>query len=467
MLKVLLIDDDTVFCDLLSHVSRDLGVHCDCTQSDILGQTLLHNQPYDILFVDATKLGLTSQEAVSRINAAPSCPAVVLVAFAGSGVDAATAIELGAWDFLEKPVAIPYLRELMQRIVAYSRNKRGKRRDGLNINRDRIIGQSPKLLACLASVGQAAHSGCCVFIHGETGTGKERIAHAIHDNSDRAGKPFVVVDCTNIPETLAESLLFGHVKGSFTGADSPRDGFFRQAEGGSIFLDEVGDLSLDVQKSLLRVLQEHSFRPLGARKEVRGDFRVVSASNRNLESLVREGRFRSDLYYRLCAMQIILPPLRERTGDVALLAAHYAAKIRAEYGQEPTELSPDCLRVLDAYSWPGNIRELINVLYFAVTESDGEARIYPHHLPVNIRVAAARAVPPGNDSPAFSASSEDWGGLPSLRVFREKYLEKAERDYLELLRAHSKSSVPAACALADITRARLYQLLKKYNFTFK
>lgn len=467
MPKLLLIDDDTVFCDLLTHVCKDMGVHCDCTGSEILAQTMIRDSGHGILFLDVHKAGPGGLQAVQQLKAGPSDPDVVLVAFPGSGVDAATAIELGAWDYLEKPVSIKYLRELLQRIVTHRHSKRQRRSLGAGISQGRIIGKSRKLMSCLAMVGQASHSSCSVFLHGETGTGKERFARAIHDASDRAGAEFVIVDCTNLPETLVESLLFGHVKGSFTGADTTREGLFKQAHGGTIFFDEVGDLSLDVQKSLLRVLQERRFRAIGAKKEESSDFRVVSASNCNLESLVREGRFRSDLYYRLCTMQVTLPPLRERTGDLPLLIDHYLPSICKDYGQELRPISPDSLKILEGYAWPGNIRELINALYIAVNESIGEAMIYPHHLPLNVRVGSARNRNNNGHSDSTDAQKPLQGELPSLRVFREKYLDQAEQDYLRLLREHSQGSISKACETADITRARLYQLFKKHDFSLK
>jgi DNA-binding NtrC family response regulator len=254
-----------------------------------------------------------------------------------------------------------------------------------DIKRDAILGTSPCLERCLDHIANAAQGNVNILILGETGTGKELFANAIHENSTRAQNNFIVIDCTNIPKTLAESLLFGHERGSFTGTAESRDGLFRQADGGTIFLDEIGDPDIEVQKSLLRVLQERRFRPLSSRKEIASNFRLIAATNRNLEAMVKRGEFRKDLYHRLSTSVIQLPPLRERKEDILPIASYHVRQICCELGCEEKEISYELHHALTLYDWPGNVRELINVLHATVQNGAGECRLYPQHLPVDIR----------------------------------------------------------------------------------
>ena len=307
------------------------------------------------------------------------------------------------------------------------------------------------------------------MITGETGTGKELFAHAIHTNSARAHQPFVVVDCTNLPDQLMASILFGHAKGAFTGADSDRQGLIEQADGGTLFLDEIGELSLDLQKSLLRVLQERTFRPVGKVREQKSDFRLIAATNRNLEAMVQQGQFRQDLYFRLSAFTIHLPPLREREADIEKLAVSFVLAICRHHHFSIKGILPETLEILKAYPWPGNIRDLRNVLEKAILSDPSNPAIYPVHLPPEIRLHHIRSMvesrhephnhfqPPPPHSPR--------GTILPYKEYRRQQLDFIEKHYLQSLLQEAEGDISTACAMAQFSRSHLYNLLKLHSLS--
>nr|GBO96509.1 sigma-54 dependent DNA-binding response regulator [Nitratidesulfovibrio sp. HK-II] len=360
-------------------------------------------RPCDVVLLDVDAPGSEGLVCLPELAAMRGQPEVLALTAERAGTRAEDAIRAGAWDVLLHPFTEIALRQVLERCL-YHHTAKVALIGQANIKRGDIIGTSLQLERCLHSLGVAARTDTNVLILGETGTGKELFARAVHENSERAGRGFIVVDCTNLPSTLAESILFGHERGSFTGADSARDGLFKQADGGTIFLDEIGDLDLSVQKSLLRVLQERTFRPISARNEVRSDFRLVAATNCDIEDMVRRGAFRKDLYHRLKTRIIHLPALRERRDDIEPLARHYVDRICRQHRLAAKQMSPDFVDALQIYHWPGNVRDLINALHYAVQAAFAEQRLYPQHLPVEIRghVMRARRDP----SPAREAEEE-------------------------------------------------------------
>jgi two-component system NtrC family response regulator len=317
--------------------------------------------------------------------------------------------------------------------------------------------------ACLYILGQAAGSDASVLITGETGTGKELLARAIHENSPRAGKNFVVVDCAALPETLVESILFGYEKGAFTGADKDTEGLVSLSRNGTLFLDEIGELPLGIQKAFLRVLQERRFRPVGSKKEVESDFRVVASTNRNLDEMVDQKRFRQDLLFRLRTLTIELPPLRERKKDIRDLVLYHHARLSERYGIGSKQFSPEFLDALAAYHWPGNVRELVNALERSLAVARQEPTLFPKHLPTHIRIHLARAG--ATKERAEIRETEDTAQLTTLRVFREKVLQEAERQYLEDLMNLTGGNIKEACRISCLSRPRLYALVKKYKIS--
>lgn len=326
-----------------------------------------------------------------------------------------------------------------------------------------VVGASKALSECLKLLQEAAVTDASVLLCGETGTGKELFAREIHKNSSRAGGNFVVVDCTVLPESIVGSLLFGHEKGSFTGADKTTDGLIRQAHRGTLFLDEVGELSPIQQKAFLRVLQEHRFRPIGSSTEVHSDFRLLAATNRNLPQSMARGHFRQDLLYRLQSYNIQLPPLRRRPEDIKPLAHYYVACLCKKHRFGLKQLTPEFLRTLALYPWPGNVRELINSLEQALFMAKQETTLFPKHLPQHIRIQVAKSAFKSrrlSDSESLTYTSEN---LPCLQDFRSGIFNLAEKQYLASLVQQAGQDVKYACQLSGLSRSRLYSLLNKHQ----
>jgi two-component system, NtrC family, response regulator len=390
-------------------------------------------------------------------------PEVIIMTGYGDPNGAELAIRHGVWDYIQKPATLDTLTLQLIRALQYREEKKGGQ-ERVPLKREGIIGHSPKMQACLDLVAQVAGSEATVLITGETGTGKELFALAIHNNSRRADKNFVVVDCAALPETLVESILFGHEKGAYTGADRAREGLVLQADGGTLFLDEVGELPLSVQRSFLRLLQERQFRPVGGKTEVKSDFRLIAASNRNLDEMVRQNQFREDLLFRLRSFTIDLPPLRERKEDLPDLVSYYTAELCQRFGIEPKEFSPEFLDLLSAYPWSGNIRELINALERSLISARYERVLFPQHLPTHIRVQLVRSSLE-DKGPEESPASPSPQSFPPIHEIRTRVLEEAERKYLHDLLSFTRGNIPEACRISGLSRSRFYLLLKKHKIS--
>jgi two-component system NtrC family response regulator len=329
------------------------------------------------------------------------------------------------------------------------------------LQRDNIVGKSREIRACLEQTARAAQTTANVLLTGETGTGKELFARAIHENSARASRPFVVVDCAALPGTLVESVLFGYVRAAFTGADRDREGLIQEADGGTLFLDEVGELPQSVQTSFLRVLQERRFRPVGAKAEVESDFRLIAATNRDLDLMVQQGNFRNDLLFRLKSLVIRLPALRDRTADIPDLTLYFLSRLSARYGMGLKGISPDFVEALLSYEWPGNVRELQNTLESALSSSKDEPTLHPFHLPTELRSKLVRAsLEPEakkQESPEIPDKRRD--AFPGLREF----MESVEKKYLQDLLSHTGGNIKEVCRISGISRANIYARLKKHG----
>ncbi|MDR1124798.1 MAG: sigma-54 dependent transcriptional regulator [Deltaproteobacteria bacterium] len=377
----------------------------------------------------------------------PGAPDIIAVVQGDDTAAAEYAIQSGCWDALYLPAEPEILESYVQRCLEGRRS--AVEQHPAVLKRDEIIGSSPLLGRLLQQLSVFAASDSSVLLMGETGTGKELFAKAIHDNSPRANKPMVVVDCTNLPASLAESLLFGHARGSFTGAVESSDGLFKQADGGTIFLDEIGELDITVQKSLLRVIQEKRFRPLSAKKEISCDFRIIAATNQDLESMVQQGAFRQDLYHRINTQTVVLPPLRDRAEDVPMLMRHYVELFCLSQNAPQKEIAPEVLEALKIYNWPGNIRELVNVANAAVLRSLGDPRIYLQHLTEDIRLFLARSHITTQSLLKLSRESRENSYAP-LDAGRQGSGLQASPAALSDMEAHSRSEIEQAGQLPEI-----------------
>lgn len=473
MAHLLIIDDDQMICHTMARFFTDAGHEVDQAQTLAEGLDKVKKGAFDVVFLDVRLPDGDGLHQLPAIHGAPSAPEVIILTAYADPDGAEQAIKGHAWDYIKKPASSESLFQTLSRALQYRQQKETSQPQPEVIHHD-IIGQSPKIQACLDLLGRAAASRTNILITGETGTGKELFSRAIHANSERADGNFVVVDCGSLPETLMESLLFGHTKGAFTGADRAEEGLVKHADGGTLFFDEIGELTLSAQRSLLRVLQERRFHPIGATQEVESDFRLVAATNRDLEEMVRTGQFREDLLFRLRSVTIELPPLRERTGDIPLLAEHYMQKLCDAHQMPVKTFSPDFLQELEAYSWSGNIRELFSALEWVMAHALYDPLLFPKHLPPQIRVQVARSAfdatspppcPPSPDpgDPALPAATPE--GILKWKEFRRSLLEKGEKHYLKDLMTASNGDIKDAATLSGLSLPRVYELLRKHRIS--
>ncbi len=464
MANILIIDDDKMICTAIESVISPMG-H-DVAQAYRLNEGLkkISQSGFDVVFLDVRLPDGNGLEALTEIRENPFSPDVIIITGEGDPDGAELAIKNGAWDYLQKPLSLGTVSLTFSRILQYRQAKKTES-ETMALNREGIIGDSPKLKRCLDLLSYAVNADTSILITGETGTGKELFAKAVHKNSRRAGGNFVVVDCAALPETLIESMLFGHVKGAFTGAERDREGLIKQADGGTLFLDEVGELPMTLQKAFLRVLQEHSFRPVGGKREVESNFRLVSATNRDLEQMVQTGMFREDLLFRIRATTIDLPPLRERQEDIKAIGLYFTSRIcdRREIGTKG--LSQEFIEALIGYGWPGNVRELVNALEEAISMAHNESMLFPIHLPTHIRIKLARASfsNPVQNHANTEGATQFSAPFPGLR----ELWETTERQYLQDVMLLTKGDIKEVCKISGLSRSRLYSRLQKYNLQRK
>lgn len=459
MAKVLIVDDEQAMCKLLSSVVEGLGHEAVCVGSlrEALHEVL--QRDYDLVFLDVFLPDGNGLEQISKFQEVGSRPEILIITGAGSPQGAQMAIKSGAWDYVQKPASLSDLELSLLRALQYREMKR--RGSGLKaLKVEGVIGQCSSMLRCLEQAAQAALSDVTVLITGETGTGKELMARAIHQNSPRAEAQFLVVDCAAIPGSLVESMLFGYVRGAFTGADKEQKGLIGEAHRGTLFLDEVGELDISTQKAFLRVLQEKRYRPVGSREELESDFRLIAATNRDLEAMVKEGRFREDLLHRLRALNIHLPPLRERREDIQALIMYYTTRICKRQGWEIKGFAPETLHVLSKYHWPGNIRELVNTLESMIIAAHPEPVLFPVHLPNHIRIHFLKEGFTVEEVPVLeSASFWKWPEpLPTIKEAREL----SEKNYLQELVRRCGKDIQKACKMSGLSRSQLYELMKRH-----
>ncbi len=465
MANVLIIDDDPRMCKVLMKLITRMGHDATSRSSLDSGLYEARSNPYDIVFLDVNFPEGSGLDILPKIRNTPSSPDVIIITAYGDPAGAELAIKYGAWDYVQKSIAPKELVLPMQRIIQYREGLEQIRQSAVALNLDKIVGNSLQMKACYDFVAKAANSADNVLISGETGTGKELFSRAIHANCSRSDNRFVVVDCAALPETLVESVLFGHVRGAFTGADKTQEGLIQQADGGTLFLDEVGELPLTIQKTFLRVLQERNFRPVGGKHEIKSDFRLIAATNRDLDKMSLSGQFRKDLLYRLRALTTNLPTLRDRPEDIVDIALFYTKKI-CEQNQIGTKgFSTELFEALRGYKWPGNVRELINTIKAAIAAALNEPILLPVHLPIQIRIHSVRSSldhPIENQPETIHANHVELAPV----TFREA-IQSTEQEYLRNLMRQADGDIPTSCEISGLSRSRLYGLLKKHNISRK
>ena len=385
--RILVVDDDTSMREFLELLLTRENYDVFTAENGNRALSMLHSQAYDLVLVDIRLGDMTGLEVLKQVKQQSPDTVVIMISAYSTTEIAVTAMNEGAYDFVPKPFDNEELCQTIARALALQTLEQEKKHRETEIKDylhfDRIIGNSPGMEAIYKRIEQISATKTNVLITGESGTGKELIARAIHDHSNRKDRPFVVVNCGGIPDTLMESEFFGHVRGSFTGAVVDKKGLFEAANHGTIFLDEIGELSPILQVKLLRAVQETSFKPVGGTTDITVDVRIISATNKQLDREVVEGRFREDLFFRLNVIPIKVPPLRERKGDVAILAQHFAKKYSRKMGRDIVKLSSYAIDFLNRYSFPGNVRELENLIERSVALSSTNI-ILPESLTISM-----------------------------------------------------------------------------------
>lgn len=452
--KILVVDDDKSLLNSISGVLSVRDYEVDLAGGGEEGLSKVKQTNYDLALVDLKMEGMDGLELTKAIKQISPETIVIIITAQSSIESAIAATKLGAYDYLPKPFT---MEELIFR-VEHGLAERGREKELVCLREqiqtqysfDNIISKDSKMQAIFNQILQVAESDATVIIFGETGTGKELIAKSIHYHSKRKNNPFIAVHCAALSETILASELFGHEKGSFTGAFKQKKGRFEQADGGSIFLDEVGDIPVATQVKLLRVLQQREFERVGGTDTLKTDIRIISATNKDLSLLAKKDKFREDLYYRLNVFPISLPPLRERKGDIPILVSHFLEQLNQRFGKEIEKVSETVLEQLYQHNWPGNIRELENVLERAVLVSNSP--IIDH---VDLTHALVK------ETPDFIDRIED------LKEFNKKVIFPAERDFfIRMIKKHN-SNVDDIIKFMGIGKTTFYNRLKEYDINLQ
>ncbi len=448
MHNILVVDDEAGICESLKGVLEDEGYHASAVDSGEGCLELLRKRPFDVVLLDIWLPGIDGLETLSKIKEGDDAPEVIMISGHGTIETAVRATKLGAFDFLEKPLSLDKTLILVKNAVEAHRLRSENRELKQKQTRGAIVGDSVPMKALRQQIALMAPTNGRVLIYGESGTGKELVARAIHAQSLRQDALFVEVNCAAIPEDLIESELFGHRQGSFPGAVADKTGRFQKANDGTLFLDEVGDMSLKTQSKVLRTLDEGRFTPVGGDEPVTVDARVIAATNHDLEDEISKGNFREDLFYRLNVVPFYVPPLRERKEDIPLLVRHFLKELSAEYSRRPKEITDDAIDTLMRYSWPGNVRELRNVIERVVIMNPTVARLDRKHLPPLVYREGTRRVS---------------AGFSTLHQARAAY----ERDFILKKLDENHGNISRAAESLGLERSHLYRKMKALGIAVK
>ncbi|MGE0701397.1 MAG: sigma-54-dependent transcriptional regulator [Hyphomicrobiaceae bacterium] len=496
--RVLVVDDDPAQRRILEEMIKRLGYEARVAQGGDQALAILESPEVadlSLVLLDLVMPGTDGMAVLDKVGQKPGTPPIIVQTANGSIDAAIAAMRAGAIDFVVKPASPERLdvsiKSALKIEALQGEITRIKKKNDGTLTFNDLVMKSETMNRVIALGRRAAQSNAniAVLIEGESGVGKELIARAIQGESQRAGKPFVTVNCGAIPENLVESILFGHEKGSFTGAVDKRIGKFQEADGGTLFLDEVGELPLDAQVKLLRALQEGEIEPVGGRRPVKVDFRLIAATNRDMIQLVKDGKFREDLYYRLNVYPISVPPLRERIGDVPELASYFVARFAAEEGKRISGIDEEVMRLLTAYSWPGNVRQLENTVFRAVVLADGAELTVSEFPQIATHVAGFKADVPPAPAPnlgrpiytgpallgaeATIPQTVDLSGQPGTKgtigipavdeAGEMRTLEEMEADMIRLALGRYRGHMTEVARRLKIGRSTLYRKMRDYG----
>ncbi len=471
---VLIIDRDRTVSDKIASQLSSSGVRLEYAASLEHGISLLEEAAFEAVLIRGEIDGGLDPETIAAFHNEEGRPELVVFSNSGDPEQAEKVIRLGVWEYVVESAPEDVLPGIVRRVLRYRKQKTAepseeRREIRAGLEKIGIIGRSEIMQMCIDQAIVIGQSEANVLIYGESGTGKELFATTIHELSPRAGRPLTIVDCAALPPSLIESILFGHLKGSFTGADKAQRGLVEQADGGTLFLDEIGEIPPAMQKKLLRVIQERTYLPVGSTTERTSNFRLIAATNRNLQELVDTGDFREDLYYRLKTFYLELPPLRRRIPDITELAYYYRDLFCRQQHLKRKKFSPDYLLLLSQYHWPGNVRELFQAIERSISEAQESDTLHPIHLPPGIRIHAVQKQLADNeqepDATAAGGFLEEMPveDLPSLKAAREEAVKQCEKSYLDRLLAQTGGDIKKCCSIAGLSRSRFYDLLNKYD----
>jgi len=479
MARILVVDDDDMIGYALKRACNLQGHEVEYASCFHAAEQAV-NAVWDVIFLDIALPDGNGLALIPAFLAGPGFPEIIIITGYDKREWLENALNAGAWDYIHKEDTLDTILTALEQALLFHKNRQGLRASSEKIKnettlfkRDSLVGQSVPFERCIELVASCAHSDICVLLTGETGTGKEVFARTIHENSSRHKGPFVTVDCASLPENLAESILFGHMRGAFTGASTRENGLITEADGGTLFLDEIGELPLSLQKIFLRVLQEKTVLHLGSTQEISCDFRLIAATNKDLELMVRENTFREDLFYRLQAVHIVLPPLRERQGDPHLLATHFCDHFTRLYDLPPKKFALGTQNIIDSYDWPGNVRELSGAMERAIITTGQGQVIFPQYLPTKMRIYVAglhidvkkeKIVDCEINTP-FSPLTSVPNEIPSYAEHRKETWFKEEGHYLRRVLLVTQNSSSELWTVTGLSRSRLYALLKQHSLT--
>ncbi|KJS01352.1 MAG: hypothetical protein VR65_09385 [Desulfobulbaceae bacterium BRH_c16a] len=472
---VLVVESDRNLFDVLTKRTGELGVRA--IQAVTLQDGLEKNKAerFDVILMRDILPDGAACSFIQDFQAETQSPEIIIYSTLGDSEQAELAFNSGVWDYVIDSSPETCLPELLIRALRYRQNKSDDTASQQKEIRDQllhhgIIGGSKELQSCIDLTVQMAQSDGNVLIFGESGTGKELFASAIHLISRRSANKLIIVDCAALPPTLVESILFGHIKGSFTGADKAQPGLIKQSDGGTLFLDEISEMPLEIQKKFLRVIQERTFLPVGGNNETKSDFRLIAATNKDLQAMSDEGTFREDLLFRLKTFQLDLPPLRTRRRDITELAYYFRDTFCKRNKIKRKMFSPDYLMTLGQYDWPGNVRELFQAIERSITIAHNSNILYPKHLSASIRIKVTRKKlqkQQESDEPLAQTNPFrlDLQDMPALKEARHKAIEAQEMRYLETLLNATDGNIKKCCEVSGLSRSRFYDLLKKYRLS--
>ncbi len=441
--SILIVEDEETLRESIKRIFTKEGYTVDAADSAEKGLALCEANSYDVIISDIILPGMDGIEMLTKVREQSPDQIVIIITAYASLDTSVKALRAGAYDYIMKPIIHDEIKQIVRNALRQkglqTENALLRREIGKNYDFSSIIGDSPALKAILDEVRKITDAKSSVLLLGETGTGKELFARIIHHNSSRKEMPFVPINCSAIPENLLETELFGHVRGAFTGAVASKKGILEEAEGGTVFLDEIGDMSLALQAKLLRVIEDQVIRPVGSTKGNKVDIRFITATNKDLNAAVRQAAFREDLYYRINVISLKIPPLRERKEDIRSLARHYLEKYSQEMGKRAKEITSEAMDLMVNYEWAGNVRELQNVIERAILISDGDL-IGPQHLPAGLKAGS-------------SFQEQVFDERLSIEEYTKAFIRKYEP-------AHTEQQI---ADMLGITRKSLWEKRKKWG----